>query len=319
MNGPAFWDFKSKMDGKKENGNAAIRGKDGRVIEDVEEIRNEYEEFYKDLFVLEGPTDEIECLAEEVNLMFYKWLTESKMVKDEKLQGIEVTGIEKIISKLKNKYTPDMQGLTNVIIKNMGKEMATSIAKIIELVQSEAVAPSEWEELKILSLHKKGSKLDLNNRRGIFISSIISKIFEKSRMEIMHEALNKNISRFQCGGLEGRSTLDHLLTLNAVIDYHSYLGAPTYIFFADAYKCFDKLDLYDCVKELGKMVGWKEALLALRLNENGKAVVVCPAGTTNYIEIKENVRQGTIYGPKLCGIVTDKINTISRKNDNIEI
>ena len=62
------------------------------------------------------------------------------------------------------------------------------------------------------------------------------------------------------------------------------------------------------------MVGWKEALLALRLNGNGKATVECPAGTTDNIEIKENVRQGTIYGPKLCGIVADKINIICRKN-----
>ena len=67
------------------------------------------------------------------------------------------------------------------------------------------------------------------------------------------------------------------------------------------------------MKELGEMVGWKEALLALKMNENGKAIIECPAGVTGVVNIKDNLRQGTIYGPKLCGIVTDRINSVSRK------
>ncbi|XP_066975447.1 uncharacterized protein [Macrobrachium rosenbergii] len=177
--------------------------------------------------------------------------------------------------------------------------------------------------MEILSLHKKGSKLELENKRGIFITSNISKVFEKVRMELTNEIINQKISRFQCGGIEGRSTVDHLLTLNAVTDYNTVLGAPTYIWFGDAYKCFDKLDLKDCIKEIGKLIGWKDALLIRKMNENGKAVIRCPAGETDAIEITENVRQGTIYGPKLCSIATDKVNEISRKNitiiRNIEI
>ena len=185
---------------------------------------------------------------------------------------------------------------------------------MINQIEEEVDSPEEWKKIKILSHHKKGNKMDLDNRRGIFITNNVSKIAEKARMTRIKEELNKEISRFQCGGLEGRSTVDHLLALNAVIDYNRYIGAPTYVIFGDAYKCFDKLDIKDCIKELGKIVGWKEALLALKMNENGKAVIEYPAGETDEIDIKDNVRQGTIYGPKLCGIVTDKINSISRKN-----
>ena len=33
------------------------------------------------------------------------------------------------------------------------------------------------------------------------------------------------------------------MTLNAIIDYNKSLNSETYILFADAYKCFDKLNL----------------------------------------------------------------------------
>ena len=323
VNSPAFWDFKSRMDRKSANVASAVKGVDGRLIEDTKEILKEYEAFYKSLFVSESPIEEIESLAEEINHMFHNWLIGSDRITLENGEETEAKTVERIISQLKNKFTPDCQGISNMFIKCMGKEMVNSVAELIKQIEKEFIVPGEWEKLKILSLHKKGSKQELNNRRGIFITSNISKIFEKARMEVIREKINESISRFQCGGLEGCSTVDHLLTLNAVVDYHKYIGASTYIFFADAYKCFDKLDLNDCVCELGKMVGWKEALWALKMNKNGKVTVECPLGTTSEFEIKDNVRQGTIYGPMLCGIATDQINVLGRKNftliRNIEI
>ena len=316
VNGPAFWEFKSRMDGKKMEEPCAIRTEEGKIIEDLEEIKKEYMRFYTDLFKIDSAENEIEAAAEDINTMYYNWLKRSERVACEKLEKVETKEIEEIIKGLKNKHTPDKQGINNVIIKSMGSEIIESITEIVNLIEKEVSSPEEWEEIKILSHHKKGSKMELNNRRGIFITSNISKIYEKARMRKMKDELDKKMSRFQCGGLEGRSTVDHLLTLNAVVDYNKYIGAPTYVVFGDAYKCFDKLDIKDCVKELGKIVGWKEALLTLKTNDNGKASIECPAGETETINIKENVRQGTIYGPKLCGIVTDKINEISRKKYN---
>ena len=323
VNSPAFWDFKKKMEGRKQEGVSAVKRKDGKVVEEVSEIKEEYKNFYTELFIIEGPSSKIGKVAEDTNMMYHKWLQNSERVAQENLEKFETKEIEEIIKNLKNKHTPDRQGINNVVIKAMGEEMTQSITIIANQIEEEASAPEEWEEIKILSHHKKGSKMDLENRRGIFITSNISKICEKARMKRIKEKLESKISRFQCGGLEGRSTVDHLLTLNAVIDYNNFIGAPTFVVFGDAYKCFDKLDIRDCIKELGKMVGWKEALLALKMNENGRALIDCPAGEAGEVSIKENVRQGTIYGPKLCSIVTDRINQISRKTitliRNIEI
>ncbi|XP_064101842.1 uncharacterized protein LOC135212402 [Macrobrachium nipponense] len=314
VNGAAFWDFKKKLDGTKPNNVVAVRSKEGKVIENVEEIKREYEQYYKDLFILDKPKDEISRLADEINLQYQKWMSISGTGKTEKIQKSSIQEVEKAVKNLKNKYTPDSQGINNIIIKSMGTEMTESLALLIGDIEEELNTPDEWEKMKILSLHKKGSKLEFENKRWIFITSNISKVFEKVRMEITKDELNQKISRLQCGGIEGRSTVDHLLTLNAVISCNSVLGAPTYMWFGDAYKCFDKLDLKDCIKEIGKVMGWKDAWLIRKMNENGKAVIRIPAGETDTIDITENVRQGTIYGPKLCSLVTDRVNDLSRKN-----
>ena len=67
-----------------------------------------------------------------------------------------------------------------------------------------------------------------------------------------------------------------------------------------------------------------EVYMIYLLNKESKAVVDTPFGITREIVLTEAVRQGTIYGPILCSITTDKINKIGGQSfesmgRNIEI
>ena len=54
----------------------------------------------------------------------------------------------------------------------------------------------------------------------------------------------------QCGGQKGCGTIYNMIMMRAVIDNNRRLNRKTYYYFADAYKCFDKLWLKDCLVEL---------------------------------------------------------------------
>ena len=49
------------------------------------------------------------------------------------------------------------------------------------------------------------------------------------------------------------------------------------------------------------------------MNRKGSATIKTPVGEISNIKANDIVRQGTIPGPKLCAVNTDKINTIGRK------
>ena len=138
-------------------------------------------------------------------------------------------------------------------------------------------------------------------------------MYERIKLTRNNESINNGISKYQCGGSKGKSTIDHIMTLNEIISYNKYLNKETYIIFADAYKCFDKLKLKNCIIDLYKIIGAKEAMNVYRLNEIGNATIDTPLGKVGPIKVNNIVRQGTIIGPKLCCINTDKINNIGRK------
>ena len=314
MNGAAFWEFKKKIDGPKENKMCSFRNGDGKIIENVQEIKREFEQYYEDLFKEEEAGAEEERTVKETNGMVKKWIL-SKIVKEKGVKKTSKMEFENVIRGLKNKKTRDRDELSNNMLKYMGKDMRESMKILINEMEENIDIPEEWNKMEILSVNKsKGKKMSLDNRRGLFITNTVSKVFERLRLGKMEEMLESKMSRFQCGGMKGRSITDHLITLNAVIDYNKYLGMPTFIWFGDAVKCFDKLNLEDCTKELGKIVGWTEAALIYELNKKGRAIVDTPVGKTREIEINGRVKQGTIFGPKLCSITTDRVNSICQKS-----
>ena len=102
--------------------------------------------------------------------------------------------------------------------------------------------------------------------------------------------------------------------MRAVIDNNRRLNIKTYCYFADAYKCFDKLWLKDCLVELWRAgMREREVYMLYEMNKEAHIVIETPVGMTDSITVHEIVKQGTIFGPKLCSVATEKINGIGEE------
>ena len=88
----------------------------------------------------------------------------------------------------------------------------------------------------------------MNNKRGLFLTNVLSKVFERVLDLVTSEDVW--MSEYQCGGQKQRGTVDNIIMMRVVIDNNVRLNKKTYCYFADAYKCFDKLWLKDCLVEM---------------------------------------------------------------------
>ncbi|XP_066912807.1 uncharacterized protein [Clytia hemisphaerica] len=157
--------------------------------------------------------------------------------------------------------------------------------------------------------HKKGSILQMDNRRGLFVTNVISKFWEKQILGEMHDDIDMDIH--QNGGQKGRGTLDNLMASQTIIQSAKYLNQDVYIIFADAYKCFDKLWLKDCLVDLHESgVRERELSEIFNLNKQSNIIIETPARTSQSITMGEIVKQGTVLGSQLCCASTMKINEV---------
>ena len=110
-----------------------------------------------------------------------------------------------------------------------------------------------------------------------------------------------------------RSGTDNLFVTHSVIERNKYLGKPTYLFFADAEKCFDKMWLDDAVIELWRQgTNIRDAIMIRKMNNEAKIVIHTPVGVTDEISCESIVRQGTVYGPQMCGSSMSRVNDSGR-------
>ena len=234
------------------------------------------------------------------------------LAKGEEPEIIPDETVEKLISKLKNKKAKDMSRWKNEYIKSGGNEMLKSVKIIMNHVDNTHEMPESWDLMKIKSIHKKGPKVKMKHKRGLFLTNLFSKIYER-----IVKARNQErtiLSPFQTGGVTDRSTIDNTMVFLAVIERNLYLGKSTVLTFADVEKCFDQMWLDDGIKDLWRSgMRARDCIALKRLNETANVVIETPVGQTSKIKLHNIVKQGTVYGPAICAASMDRINEIGYK------
>ena len=305
FNSAGFWKVKRRMECKKDEAMHAVRNMKGELVTTSEEIKEAYADYFEDLLTKTNKRTE---MVENVNTVKrvngkFDEIMEKASKQEPKVIDDEI--MEEVVNGLKKKKAKDNDGWKNEMIKDGGKEMVASLTKMTNVVMEKYEIPEPWMHMMIKSTHKKGEKEDLNNKRGLFLTNVISKVFEKVIDKISPVKFDRN----QNGGQKKRGPVDNWMLLRSLIDEGRRLKKPVYFFFADLVKCFDRLWLKDCINDLNEC-GMRERELGLiyKLNKEAHFKVNSPAGITREVKVAEIVKQGTVFGPKLCCGSTGTIN-----------
>lgn len=310
----AFWQY-NKSNQKVNLHKSAIVDENGTRWEDEEQIKKVFMEYYMKLLKTPLATCAEEKQAEDIvktgmNGLESIWssqLSSGKKYEDGEEYDEARESVKKACKNLKSRKSKDQMGWKNEYIKFGGDSMVSGITKLYLMMKQQQKTPTVWQYTKIKSIAKDNTKR-INRRRGLFITNIVSKVIERT-IKIANERNMKEESPFQFGGIKGRSTVDNLFMLLSIIQRNQYLKMPTYCVFIDLEKCFDHLWLEDSVLELWKSgMALEDLKIILEMNRHSKIVIDTPVGVTEEIMIDNSVKQGTIYGPIMCGKTTSQIN-----------
>ena len=185
-----------------------------------EEVLKTYEDFYQNLFK-SPPRDytrnqevqkELGCIQE--------------VAKKQEPLKIEKEDVEEVICKLKKKKAEDYSGWKNELMIFGGDEMTKSLVMMYNNITEQLTIPNQWNNVIIKSFYKnKGSKMEMKNRRGIFLTNL-SKVFET----IILKKDTSEMYSWQNGGRKKRSAIDNILMIMGVIDNNRRLKRKTYIY-----------------------------------------------------------------------------------------
>ena len=131
------------------------------------------------------------------------------------LNDIEVTKerVKELIDGLRENSTPGPDGFPPVMLKMVKDEIAEPIAILYKKSLEDGQIPDEWREAKITPIHKKGSKADPGNYRGVSLTSVVGKMMERLvKNEINnHVERNELMSKTQHGFRTGKLLQTNLI------------------------------------------------------------------------------------------------------------
>ena len=174
----------------------------------------------------------------------------------------------------------------------------------------------------ITSIHKnKGSKLDLENDRGIFLMTGFRKVLDKLTYNKLYESIENSMSDSNIGARRDQNIRNHSFVVHAVINSAIKRKQRIDIQIYDLVKAFDRLwiedscnDLYDSTHDF-----LKNDTLALiyKSNEKNLVAVKTPVGMSERIDIPLVIQQGGTWGPIVCSNSIDKVGKKCQQNKDL--
>ncbi|KAJ4437195.1 hypothetical protein ANN_17330 [Periplaneta americana] len=238
---------KSTRQARKQRGSGkqwllGARGPRGNRLTEREDIVTAATNYYRSLYTSskqeENPSDSIQM----------------NNVDDIEVPPILQSEVRTAIGELKSGKAPGEDNIHNEHLKLGHDSLLTPLTAVFnEILKSETV-PHQWKTSKIILLHKKGAKDDLNNYRPISLMSNVYKLLSKIITRRLTKVLDDNQAPDQAGFRSGYSTVDHLQTINQVIEKTDEFNIPLYLAFIDFKKAFDSVE-HSCVLQALKREG----------------------------------------------------------------
>ena len=272
----------------------------GQEVFGEEGIKEVYRsEFYQRLKSRDIDHD-LRRLQALTELLCHLLTTECSQIAEEDFNMDE---LDVVIEKLKKGGACGPDNIPPEIFIEGGMPLKLYLLDILNNIKNSQKIPSQWNEVCITTIYKnKGVKKLLENHRGIFLTVIASKVFERLIMERIR-VYTENMSKLQAGSKQKRSPADQTFMLRSAITHARYLNIPLYLTFYDFKQCFDNLWLEDALLSLWR-VGVKSEMLTLikKLNDTSVVSVKTPLGITEKFTLPSICKQGTVLMPPICSV-----------------
>lgn len=220
---------------------------------------------------------------------------------------IDCKEVIETIKILKSDKSPGPDNITNNVIKSACWILAAPLTKLFNLILETGDIPSQWSESNIILLYKKGDPKDITNYRPISLLPSMYKLFSTIINQRISAAIENNQPIEQAGFRKNYSTIDHIHTLELIIEKYQEYQRPLYILFIDYQKAFDTI-LHESIWStlITQNVDPKIITIIKNLYRNSTSRVKLETTGPSF-PVKRGVRQGDPLSPKIFIAVLESI------------
>ena len=305
-----IWKIINKLWPKVENKlPSAKKDNRGQIISDPVQLKKMLEKEYKERLRERPLRPDFQNLEKSKNDIFEIKL---KLASSQKSKLWTMENLEKALSDLKNGRSRDPEGLINEILKKnvIGDDLKKSLLLLFNSIKRSQKIPIIMNYANITTVPKKGSKLMLENERGIFRVSVFRTILMRLIYNENYKIIDQNMSDCQTGGRKGRGCRNNILIVNGII--HDVLSSkkkhPVLLQIYDYRQMFDAIGLKEALCDIYDAGVQDDNLTILyEANKDVRMAIKTANGLTERQSIENVVLQGDTFSSILASVQVDNI------------
>ena len=305
-----FWDLINKLNDSNCNKKDSINEKINS---------HEFTQFFKNLNIPSNKNSAFhDSILSNLNSLIENYTANPSNI--EFNSPISEEEIVKVVKSLKNGKASASDFISNEMIKYGISVLLKPLQKLFNLIFSNGKFPESWSESIVTLIHKKGSKYDPNNYRGISITSNLGKLFNKILYNRLLKFVNEHglICENQIGFKESSRTSDHIFTLKSIIDHYKAQKKKVFASFIDLRKAFDTVWREGLFHKLIKAeIPSKLFQIIYSMYIDTKCKIKFSSGITKEFPSTCGVKQGDVLSPLLFNLyINDLVKSLEKVGCN---
>ena len=277
-----LWKLKNKLCPKTGEPPMAKKDENGTLVTHPELLKSLYLRTYMNRLCSR------EMKPELLDVFFLKeelWSSRMEELKRRKSLPWTIVELRRALKSLKKNKSVDPNGMVNELFKEhcAGNDLESSLLFLFNGIKNKFFIPEFMVKENITTIYKnKGSRLELNNDRGIFILTAIKKTLDKLMFFDKFDDIDENMSDSNIGARKGRCVKNHLFIIYGIINSvirgnEACIDIQIY----DLEKAFDALWLEDCMNDAFDTLS--------RENRDDKVALLYESNKENLVAIKTGV------------------------------
>ena len=183
-------------------------------------------------------------------------------------EKISVEEVRECIRKLKNRKAPGICGITGEMLKAGGDVVVQWLHRIFCMAWGSGTVPADWRKAQIVPVHKKGSRTQCKNYRGISLLSVPGKVYATVLDKRIRAITEGKVLEEQGAFRSKRSWIDQIFTVRQLGEKVIGKNKAVRMVCVDLEKAFDRVErelLWQVLERYGIRGRLNEAVESLYL------------------------------------------------------
>ena len=218
----------------------------------------------------------------------------------------------------KNGKSCGIDDIPTEFLKYGGESMIHALSNLLTYISDMETIPQVGEQCLIKPIHKPGQVNNIDNYRGITLTSNVYKLYTKIIENVIMNYIEENSVLHENQGAfrKSRRLEDNLFTLHGLCSTRKSEGKHTYLAFLDMSKAFDRVwrdGLFYLLWKFG--VKGKIWRLICEMYKHVTNKVIFGGFQSDWYEQEYGVKQGCVFSPTLFNILMNELISELKKSN----